>query len=267
MAVSQAQRIVTWRKTSQRWPEAQKERKRTAADLGCFFQKSFKRFRFIRLDNTHTLRNQCSPNLLRVSKCQTVGQTVTCDRIKRIDPYLLPADLCQTRHPCQRFQAVKLGLDNRSRKRRGQAKNVANFAYLSFSFGFGGALVSDGSLLLDGFGNAGEFSGMYNAEESERRPALQFLLATLKKRDVPVQTIRQLCMDFDPNWPGVAEWVDITVPAYNRLVNALCAIADPQAIVFGGQIPARLAQMLIERTEFYQRDLPRYGVEQRRAKA
>ena len=54
-------------------------------------------------------------------------------------------------------------------------------------------------------------------------------------------------MDFDPNWPGVAEWVEITVPAYNRLVNALCAIADPQAIVFGGQIPARLAQMLIER--------------------
>jgi hypothetical protein len=37
-----------------------------------------------------------------------------------------------------------------------------------------------------------------------------------------------------------------------------CATLDPQAIVFGGQIPPVLATMLIERTKIF--DHPRYGV-------
>ncbi|UXN75898.1 hypothetical protein N8D56_27290 (plasmid) [Devosia sp. A8/3-2] len=43
---------------------------------------------------------------------------------------------------------------------------------------------------------------------------------------------------FDPGWPGVAEWVDEVTPAYNRMINAIRAVIDPQAIVFGGQAPS-----------------------------
>ena len=140
----------------------------------------------------------------------------------------------------------------------GSGRFIKHFAYLSFNYGFGGGLINDGELLAGGNGNAGEFSGMYDDEEMVRRPALQLLLEKLKRHNVDVPSIPYLRKHFDPKWPGVVEWVEEITPAYNRLVNAIWAIYDPQAIVFGGQVPPGLAQMLSERTELFGR--PRYGV-------
>lgn len=140
----------------------------------------------------------------------------------------------------------------------GAGRYVKHFAYLSFNYGFGGGLVSDGELLLGGNGNAGEFSGIYNQEENQRRPALQLLIERLVRNGVDVPSITYMRRHFDPQWPGVAEWVNEITPAYNRLVNAISAIFDPQVIVFGGQVPPDLAQMMIDRTEIFGR--PRYGV-------
>lgn len=140
----------------------------------------------------------------------------------------------------------------------GAGRFIKHFAYLSFNYGFGGGLISDGELLPGGNGNAGEFSQMYDDEEMVRRPALQLLLERLKRHNVDVPSIPYLRKHFDPKWPGMVEWVEEIAPAYNRLVNAIWAIYDPQAIVFGGQVPPGLAQMMAERTELFGR--PRYGV-------
>ncbi|UXR92846.1 ROK family transcriptional regulator [Agrobacterium tumefaciens] len=140
----------------------------------------------------------------------------------------------------------------------GVGRYIKDFAYLSFNYGFGGGLICDGELLHGGNGNAGEFSQMYEDEEITRRPALQIILEKLKAHGVEVPSITYLRRNFDPNWPGVAEWLDEITPAYNRLINAIWAVYDPQAIVFGGQIPAGLANMMIERTRLYGK--PRYGV-------
>jgi predicted NBD/HSP70 family sugar kinase len=139
----------------------------------------------------------------------------------------------------------------------GVGRNIKHFAYLSFNYGFGGGLISDGELLLGGNGNAGEFSGMYDCEEMKLRPALQSLLEKLNRNGVDVPSISDMRKHFDGNWPGVREWVDEVTPAYSRLVNAIWAVYDPQAIVFGGQVPPALAQMLINRTQVF--DQPRYG--------
>ncbi|WP_449396014.1 ROK family transcriptional regulator [Devosia riboflavina] len=140
----------------------------------------------------------------------------------------------------------------------GVGRYIKHFAYLSFNYGFGGGLISDGELLLGGNGNAGEFSGIYDAEESKRRPALQYLIERLNHNGVEVPSISYMRKYFDPNWPGVAEWVEEVTPAYNRMINAIRAVIDPQAIVFGGQVPSDLAQMLIAKTHIF--DRPRYGV-------
>ncbi|NKN38220.1 ROK family transcriptional regulator [Agrobacterium sp. a22-2] len=140
----------------------------------------------------------------------------------------------------------------------GAGRFIRHFAYLSFNYGFGGGIVSDGELLQGGNGNAGEFSGMFDAEETKRRPALQYLIDRLNRNGVNVPSIHYMRRHFDRDWPGVAEWLDEVTPAYNRLVNAIRAVVDPQAIVFGGQIPPDLAEMLAERTRIY--DRPRYGV-------
>lgn len=140
----------------------------------------------------------------------------------------------------------------------GSGRYIRDFAYLSFNYGFGGGLICDGELLHGGNGNAGEFSQMYEDEEITRRPALQLLLEKLNQNGVDVPSITYLRKYFDPKWPGVAEWLDEITPAYNRLINAIWAVYDPQAIVFGGQIPPGLAQLMIERTQLFGK--PRYGV-------
>lgn len=140
----------------------------------------------------------------------------------------------------------------------GAGRFVRHFAYLSFNYGFGGGVIIDGELMHGGNGNAGEFSGMFDGVESERRPALQYLINRLNRNGVNVPSIHYMRQNFDRNWPGVAEWIEDVTPAYNRLVNAIRATLDPQAIVFGGQIPADLARMMIDRTVLF--DRPRYGV-------
>lgn len=140
----------------------------------------------------------------------------------------------------------------------GVGRYVKDFAYLSFNYGFGGGLISDGELLNGGNGNAGGYSQLYEDDELTRRPALQFIMDRLNQRGVHVPSITYLRRHFDPNWPGVHEWLDEITPAYNRLINAIWAIYDPQAIVFGGQVPPALAHLMIERTHLYGK--PRYGV-------
>lgn len=80
----------------------------------------------------------------------------------------------------------------------------------------------------------------------------------LRREGVEVPSITYLRKHFDPNWPGAQEWIEEITPAYNRLVNAISAVFDPQAIVFGGQVPPGLAKLMIERTQIYGK--PRYGV-------
>jgi predicted NBD/HSP70 family sugar kinase len=139
----------------------------------------------------------------------------------------------------------------------GIGRFIRHFAYLSFNYGFGGGVIIDGELLQGGNGNAGEFSGMYDEVETERRPALQHLIDRVNGNGVHVPSIHFMRRHFDRDWPGVLDWVEDVTPAYIRLVNAIRATLDPQAIVFGGQIPPGLASMLIERTKIF--DRPRYG--------
>ena len=146
----------------------------------------------------------------------------------------------------------------------GTGRFTSDFAYLSFNYGFGGAIVMDGELVRGGHGNAGEFSGMYDVATSGHRPALKFLIDRLNERGVEISSIYELRREFDPRWPGVSQWVDEVTPAYNSLINSICAIVDPQAIVLGGELPRELAEMFILRTEFFNR--PRYGVPRRVAR-
>lgn len=140
----------------------------------------------------------------------------------------------------------------------GIGRFIRHFAYLSFNYGFGGGVIIDGELLQGGNGNAGEFSGLYDEIETERRPALQYLIDRLNGNGINVPSIHYMRRNFNRDWPGVMDWVEDVAPAYIRLVNAIRATLDPQAIVFGGQIPPALASMVIERTKIF--DRPRYGV-------
>ncbi len=136
--------------------------------------------------------------------------------------------------------------------------NIKNFAYLFISYGFGGGLISNGELLPGGTGNAGEFACLLDPTQIDKRPALVFLMNALEANGVEVPTVEYLQHNFRADWPGVSEWLDETIPAYNRIVNSISAVFAPEAIVLGGHVPPALANMLIKRTESF--ELARYGV-------
>jgi predicted NBD/HSP70 family sugar kinase len=127
----------------------------------------------------------------------------------------------------------------------GAGRNYSTFGYLSFNYGFGGGIVLDGKPLFGSFGNAGELSRVYTPEEGPSRPALGELLKRLEKGGIMIANIRELRQRFDPSWPPVAEWVKEVTPALNRAIDMLRAVIDPQAIIFGGELPRALGELLI----------------------
>jgi len=143
---------------------------------------------------------------------------------------------------------------------RGAGLAYQSFAYLSFNHGFGGGVIIDGKPHLGAHGNAGEFSGIYTPQESLNRPALQYLLATLQEHGIDIHSIEDLRNRFDPNWPGVEEWLERTMPTLDRLIATLIAVLDPQAIVFGGQLPVELGRMMIARVRKFSDRVHRYDV-------
>lgn len=80
----------------------------------------------------------------------------------------------------------------------------------------------------------------------------------MKSRGVEVPSITYLRRHFDPTWPAVEDRLSEVTPACNRLINAIWAVYDPQAIVLGEQIPPALADLMIERTRLFGK--LRYGV-------
>jgi predicted NBD/HSP70 family sugar kinase len=138
----------------------------------------------------------------------------------------------------------------------GTGRYLSNFAYLSFNYGFGSAAIINSELLRGGHGNAGELGALF--AHDDKRPALEFLLKRLKNEGLDISSVEYIRLNYDETWPGVDEWIDEVSDSLNRVVNALYAILDPQAIVLGGQIPKRLAQQLLERIEFRQQ--ARHGV-------
>ncbi|MES0885335.1 ROK family transcriptional regulator [Roseibium sp. SCP14] len=135
----------------------------------------------------------------------------------------------------------------------GVGKFFSDFAYLSFDYGFGGAAIVGGALLQGGHGNAGELSVIYKDDELDKRPALEFLVRTLQRHGMNIPSVEYIRLNYDPDWPGVEDWISGVMPSLNRVINAIYAVLDPQVIVFGGQIPKVLAHQLISRTEISNR--------------
>lgn len=132
-----------------------------------------------------------------------------------------------------------------------------NFAYLAFNYGFGAGIVLDGKPLFGTHGNAGELT-LFTTEEAMHRPTLRSLLDELRANGVMVDSVEDLRQRFDPTWPGVERWIQRCLPALNRTINALAGLFDPEAIVFGGQLPLALGRILIERACFL--EIHRYGM-------
>ena len=132
----------------------------------------------------------------------------------------------------------------------GIGRDYKNFVYMFVSAAFGGGIVNNGDVLRGTYGNAGELGDML-PPKLYAHPNLELLKRILKKNGVAVDSIYDLHDNFDPEWPGVEEWLFKVQDSFDLVATCCSALLDAEAIIIGGHIPKELAEKVIARTEVY----------------
>ena len=132
----------------------------------------------------------------------------------------------------------------------GIGRQYKNFVYMFVSAAFGGGIVNNGDVLRGTYGNAGELGDML-PPKLYAHPNLELLKRILKKNGVAVDSIYDLHDNFDPEWPGVEEWLFKVQDSFDLVATCCSALLDTEAIIIGGHIPKELAEKVIARTEVY----------------
>jgi len=130
----------------------------------------------------------------------------------------------------------------------GHGRVSRDFAYLYFSAGFGGGIISQGLPLRGRHGNAGEFASILPADWPQ--PNLEALRMTFAEHGRPFPDLHAMLADFDAGHPAVDAWLDRCLPSLNLVASAISATIDPGAIVLGGRLPVSLASQIAEQIRF-----------------
>lgn len=141
----------------------------------------------------------------------------------------------------------------------GAGRNYANFVYLYIAAGLGGGIIINNRLLRGSHGNSGEIGRMLPWRNFQI-PTLETLLNTLRKAGVELDSLSTMLATFDPDWPGVNEWIAQSRDQFSLITSAIAALIDPEAIVFGGRLPLSLANRLIPAIDLFddaRREMPR----------
>jgi predicted NBD/HSP70 family sugar kinase len=119
----------------------------------------------------------------------------------------------------------------------GEGSAIAQFYYLHFGVGLGGVMMQDGVPLRGAWGNAGEIGHI---------PAVPGGLACPCGNQGCLE--RYLSLDSYSNRPAgqnLAEWVAEVTPIFQRAIQTIENLYDPQTIVLGGIAPAGLLTALV----------------------
>lgn len=130
----------------------------------------------------------------------------------------------------------------------GHGRTVRDFAYLYFSAGFGGGVMSQGAPLRGHRGNAGEFASILPLDWPQ--PNLEGLRLVFRDHGVNYPDLHAMLSAFDPDHPAVETWLERCLPSLNLVASAISATVDPAMIVLGGRLPPSLAARIAERIRF-----------------
>ncbi len=130
----------------------------------------------------------------------------------------------------------------------GHGRTSRDFAYLYFSAGFGGGVISQGLPLRGRHGNAGEFASILPMDWPQ--PNLEALRHTFAEMGRSFPDIHAMLTAFDPSHPAVEAWLERSVPSLNLVASAISATIDPGLIVLGGRLPPVLASLIAGRIRF-----------------
>lgn len=127
----------------------------------------------------------------------------------------------------------------------GAGQNHRSFAYVSVASGFGGGYVLNGEPWRGAFGNAGEFAALLK-HAGQRVPNLETLRETLSRAGIATDNVGDLVARYDPDWPGLEDWIGDTKPAFRMLAHLIHFCVDVEAVIIGGRLPTDLARRIAE---------------------
>ncbi|MBO6603641.1 MULTISPECIES: ROK family transcriptional regulator [Paracoccaceae] len=133
----------------------------------------------------------------------------------------------------------------------GVAAGLSSYAFLYFGTGIGLGLVSGGTIFRGAFGNAGEIGhvpapfegGLKPLEEIASRMALT---TALRRAGEAAETVTDLDRLFEQRHPAMMAWIEGARPALSHAVHIVENLYDPEAVIMGGALPARLLQHLTD---------------------
>ncbi len=132
----------------------------------------------------------------------------------------------------------------------GVGRQARDFVYLYIATGIGGGVIHNGQLVRGAFGNAGEVAQLL-PPLIYPHPNLKLLRELICRHEIEVGSVSDLVMNFDPDWPGVDEWIARTRDSLSLIASASAALLDPAVIVIGGRIPRALTQKVIPHIEIF----------------
>ena len=132
----------------------------------------------------------------------------------------------------------------------GVGRWTKDFVYLYIANGLGGGVILNGDLVRGEFGNAGEVAQLL-PPSIYPHPNLELLRHLVCKHGVEVRTVSEMLGRFDPEWPGVDEWINSVRNSLSLIASASAALLDPEVIVVGGRMPKSLAEKAIPYIEIY----------------
>lgn len=132
----------------------------------------------------------------------------------------------------------------------GAGRTYSNFVYLFTAAGIGGGVIANHRLMRGTHGNGGEL-GLIVPWRLYQLPTLETLLATIRKHGVEVDGISKMLSGFNPDWPGVDEWIEKSRDPLSLIASSIAALLDPEAIVLGGRLPPGLAEKIIPTIELF----------------
>ncbi|MEP1931326.1 MAG: ROK family transcriptional regulator [Roseibium sp.] len=130
----------------------------------------------------------------------------------------------------------------------GVAQGIGSYAYLYFGKGLGLGIINDGRLVSGAFGNAGEVGhipvmgvdGMTPLENVLSRMSIQARIGG----NIPLD-LDHLDALFQSGNEELSKWLTQAAIALGQAVVILENLLDPQTIILGGAMPARLIDHLI----------------------
>ena len=123
----------------------------------------------------------------------------------------------------------------------GAFRTVSNLCLLYLAQGVGGAVMSDGQLVLGQNGNAGGLGALF--PYGERRPSAADLSEFLKlDADQFFSTTAILSAPADK----IDRWVELVQPSLRYALTVIARLYDPATVVMSGSLPTTVLRQLID---------------------